>query len=494
MSSIITDTISALATPAGGAIAVIRLSGDKAIDITDSIFSRDLKSAKGNTLHYGEITDGGDVVDDVVVAVYRAPHSYTGEDCVEISCHGSRYVIQQILMLLQAHGARQAEPGEYTKRAYLNGKMDLSQAEAVADLIASTNRVQHQMAMSQLKGHFSDQLALLRERLLKLTSLLELELDFSDHENLEFADRSELAGLVWDIDARIMRLADSFSTGNALKEGIPVAIVGKTNVGKSTLLNALLHEERAIVSDVHGTTRDTIEDTMTINGVLFRFIDTAGLRQTTDRVEQIGIDRTMSAISRATVVLWLVDQPVTPAASPSPLTASPSVPVNASPSVNDEFGAMPSCGIEKALVGKRVIIVHTKADLHPVPSATCSVPHSTNEALSSPAKPAYAEISISAKTGSGIDALERMIYDSLDLPELSSSDVVVTNARHHAALIKAHDDLARVSDGLAVGLSADLLAEDLRLVIDDLATITGQQRITPQETLNNIFSHFCVGK
>ena len=302
------DTISALATPTGGAISIIRLSGPDSISIVNTIFSRDISQAKGNTLHYGEILDdNGETVDDVVVSIYRAPHSYTGEDCVEISCHGSAYIVQQILMLLEANGSRQAEPGEYTRRAYLYGKMDLSQAEAVADLIAATNRAQHDMAMSQLRGHFSKELNLLREKLLKLNSLLELELDFSDHEDLEFADRTELKNLANEIDKKIIHLADSFRTGNAMKNGIPVAIVGKTNVGKSTLLNALLHEDRAIVSDIHGTTRDTIEDTTTINGVTFRFIDTAGLRHTDDTIEQIGIDRALTTIERATIVLWVID-------------------------------------------------------------------------------------------------------------------------------------------------------------------------------------------
>lgn len=460
MLNTITDTICALATPAGGAIAVLRLSGPKAVEIVDGVFSRQLAEARPNTLHYGEIkNDGGEAVDDVVVAVYRAPHSYTGEDSVEISCHGSRYIVQQLLMLLQAHGARPAEPGEYTRRAYLNGKMDLSQAEAVADLIASTNRAQHHMAISQLKGHFSHALGELREQLLKLTSLLELELDFSDHEDLEFADRDELKSLTAEIDTRIMKLAKSFRTGNALKEGIPVAIVGKTNVGKSTLLNALLHEDRAIVSDIHGTTRDTIEDTTTLNGVLFRFIDTAGLRQTSDEIERIGIDRALAAIGHATVVLWVID---------------------GQPTAQEADSMMRRCR------GKHLLILRNKSDL----------PHSdwATDLWKCPDGESTVMLDISAKTGQGVPQLEKAIYDCLDLPELSSADVVVTNARHQAALLKAHDDLSHVAAGLAVDLSPDLLAEDLRLVLDDLASITGQQRITPQETLNNIFSHFCIGK
>lgn len=453
MSNHFNDTIAALATPAGGAIAVIRLSGNQSIGITQRVFSRNLAEAKGGTLHYGEVKDEqGATLDDVVVSVYRAPHSYTGEDCVEISCHGSRYIIQRILVLLQAQGARQAEPGEYTKRAYLNGKLDLSQAEAVADLIASTNDAQHKLAMSQLKGGFSKELATLRGRLLKMTSLLELELDFSDHEDLEFADRSELNALAEEIDHRILSLAESFKAGKVLKSGIPVAIVGKTNVGKSTLLNALLGEERAIVSDIDGTTRDTIEDTTTIDGVLFRFIDTAGLRKTSDKIENIGISRALSAAQKAYVVLWVMDR------QPS----------------DEDITRMQTLS-----AGKHLFAVFNKADLpHDTPLLPADIP----------------VIEISAKDGTGIDVLEKSIINSLDLPSLSSADVIVTNARHHADLMRAHDHLQHVVAGLSSALSSDLLAEDLRLVIDDLADITGQDRITPQETLNNIFQHFCIGK
>ncbi len=453
MKGLFDDTISALSTPAGGAIAVIRMSGPQALPIAQSVFTGKVMDARGGTFHYGEIKDeDGATIDDVIVSVFKAPHSYTGEDSVEISCHGSRFIIQRILTLLQRRGARQAEPGEYTRRAYLNGKMDLSQAEAVADLIASTNEMQHKLAMSQLKGGFSNELSSLRERLLKMTSLLELELDFSDHEDLEFADRSELEALAKDICAHILTLAKSFETGKVLKAGVPVAIIGKTNVGKSTLLNALLGEERAIVSDIDGTTRDTIEDTTTIGGVLFRFIDTAGLRKTDDKIENIGITRAMEALDKAFVVLWVVD-------------GQPS---------EEEVERM-----EKLTHGKHLLVVVNKSDL---PHSSISLPST------------MPSIEISAKEGRGVAELESMIVNNLDIPELSSADVIVTNARHYSDLMKAYQDLMRVVEGMNASLSADLLAEDLRLVIDDLADITGQDRITPQETLNNIFKHFCIGK
>ena len=300
-------TICALATAPGGAIGIIRISGSKTLEILSRIFSKNILEAQPNTIHYGHIKDGVEIIDEVLVSVFRAPHSYTGEDSAEISCHGSRYILNKVIELLIQNGCRMAQPGEFTQRAFLNGKMDLSQAEAVADLIASTNKATHQMAMSQLRGGISTELSRLREQLLKLTSLLELELDFSDHEDLEFADRSELLELTKTIDSHITGLAHSFEKGQALKQGIPVAIAGKTNVGKSTLLNRLLKDDRAIVSDIHGTTRDTIEDTIDIQGVTFRFIDTAGIRQTTDEVEQIGISRTYATIEKARIVLWLLD-------------------------------------------------------------------------------------------------------------------------------------------------------------------------------------------
>ena len=308
------DTICALATAPGGALGIIRVSGPCALTITSSICRDDIVSLPANTVHHTHIVEcdaaspSQHTVDEVLVSIFRAPHSYTGEDATEISCHGSRYILNKVLELLIAHGCRMAEPGEYTQRAYLNGKMDLSQAEAVADLIASTNQATHQLAMSQLRGGISTELSRLRDQLLKLTSLLELELDFSDHEDLEFADRSELFELTKKIDNHITNLARSFETGQAIKQGIPVAIVGKTNVGKSTLLNRLLKDDRAIVSDIHGTTRDTIEDTIDINGITFRFIDTAGIRQTSDEVEKIGINRTFQAIEKARIALWMIDE------------------------------------------------------------------------------------------------------------------------------------------------------------------------------------------
>ena len=450
------ETICALATAPGGALGIIRISGVQALEILSRIFTKDLTTAQPNTIHYGHIVENlaipsSQVIDEVLVCVFRAPHSYTGEDSAEISCHGSRYILNKVLELLIKNGCRMAEPGEFTQRAYLNGKMDLSQAEAVADLIASSNQATHQIAMSQLRGHFSSQLAQLREQLLKLTSLLELELDFSDHEDLEFADRSELKELTKTINNHITRLAHSFETGKAIKQGIPVAIIGKTNVGKSTLLNRLLHEDRAIVSDIHGTTRDTIEDTMELQGVTFRFIDTAGIRQTTDEVEQIGIERTYQAIQKARIVLWIIDN--------QPSTEE----------TND---------ILQHTENKKLIIVNNKID---------KLNNNGYNLLNSPT------VHISAKFGTGIDILEQAIYQAADIPTLSDTDVIVTNARHYDALVRAQQSIQRVIDGLEQQLSGDLLSEDLRLALDQLSEITGGQ-ITPNEVLGNIFKNFCVGK
>lgn len=449
------DTICALATATGGALAVIRISGPQSLSITSSICSLHVESVEANTTHFARLTNpSGELIDEVMISFFHAPKSYTGEDTVEISCHGSSYIITKILEVLIANGCRMATPGEYTMRAYLNGKMDLSQAEAVADLIASTNKATHQIAMSQLRGHFSSELSSLREQLLKLTSLLELELDFSDHEDLEFADRNELLELAQLIERHISHLVQTFETGQALKNGIPVAIVGKTNVGKSTLLNKLLKDERAIVSDIHGTTRDTIEDTIDINGVTFRFIDTAGIRQTADTVEIIGIERTYQAMEKARIILWLVDE------EPS----------------KDEIQVM-----QEKCEGKSLIIIQNKIDKEE------KIPTSTLSSLTTHF------ITISAKFGTNIDQLEKEIYTVANIPEIKENDIIVTNARHYNALLRAQEDIQRVITGLEQNLSSDLLSEDLRMILSTLAEITGGE-ITPNEVLGNIFKHFCVGK
>ena len=445
------DTICALATAPGGALGIIRISGPQALEILSHVFSKNLTDAKPNTVHFGHIKDGTEVIDEVLVSVFRAPHSYTGEDSAEISCHGSRYILNKVLELLIQQGCRMANPGEYTMRAYLNGKMDLSQAEAVADLIAASNEANHQMAMSQLRGGISTKLSQLRDQLLKLTSLLELELDFSDHEDLEFADRSELLSLAKNINNHITHLAESFETGQAIKQGIPVAIVGKTNVGKSTLLNALLKDDRAIVSDIHGTTRDTIEDTIDINGITFRFIDTAGIRQTSDQVEQIGIERTYAAIDKARIVIWMVDT---------------------------EPAQEELINMNKLSENKKLILVRNKIDkAKNTPFTIVKIPL----------------IEISAKHGTHLSNLEQAIYEAADIPTPQQSDIIVTNARHYDALIRAHAHLQRVLDGMAQNISGDLLSEDLRLTLDTLSEITGGQ-ITPNEVLGNIFKNFCIGK
>ena len=466
------ECICALATPAGGAIGIIRLSGNNAITITDKIFQsangKSLEEAKPYTLHYGEIKDkDGNTIDDVLVSVFRAPHSYTGEDSTEISCHGSRYILQQVLQRLIEVGCRQAEPGEYTRRAYMNGKMDLSQAEAVADLIASTNKATHQMALSQLKGHFSSELTLLREKLLKMTSLLELELDFSDHEELEFADRSDLRALAAEIEKKITTLAHSFETGNALKQGVPVAIVGKTNVGKSTLLNRLLHEEKAIVSNIHGTTRDVIEDTTLIDGITFRFIDTAGIRKTDDVVENIGIERTYQKMEEAKIVIWLLDAQPTEA----------------------EIEEM-----KEKNQGKKLLMVFNKIDEISFDKAVLSSGEKSQ--TSSPISLSDENVSIlniSARTGENVSDLEQALVKAADIPEITENDVIVTSARHYEALLRADESLSRVLESMDMGMSGDIIAEDLKMVLEELGEITGGQ-ISSQETLNNIFKHFCIGK
>lgn len=473
------DTICAIATAQGGAIGTIRVSGPQAIEITSRIFTpaqgKPLAERKPYTLTFGKILSAKEqpngssappleeVVDEVLVSVFRAPHSYTGEDSTEIMCHGSSYVLQQVMQLLIRNGCRSALPGEYTQRAFLNGKMDLSQAEAVADLIASSSAATHRLAMSQMRGGFSKELSTLRNQLLHFTSLMELELDFSDHEELEFANRDELLDLATHIKQVISRLAHSFSVGNAIKNGIPVAIIGKTNAGKSTLLNALLNEEKAIVSDVHGTTRDVIEDTINLQGITFRFIDTAGIRQTTDTIENLGIERTFQKMDQAAIILWMIDSTDTQGRY-------------------DELRSeiLPHCE------GKKLIILFNKSDLLlPIQKEELSALFADIEAE---------KLFISAKKKENITTLEDKLIQATALPEITQNDVIVTNTRHYEALVRALDSIVRVQEGLQMGLSGDLVSEDLRQCIHELGEIVAEGGITSEETLQNIFKNFCIGK
>lgn len=466
------NTICAIATAPGGAIGIIRVSGNDSIRIADRIFQpkgkdqSPLTDRKAYTLTFGNIIDaenGNDIVDEVLVSIFRAPHSYTGEDSVEISCHGSRYIMQRIMQLLISAGCRAAGPGEYTQRAFLNGKMDLSQAEAVADLIAADSTAAHRIAMNQMRGGFSSELARLRSELLHLTSLMELELDFSDHEELEFADRGELSTVAAKISDTIMQLSDSFRVGNAIKNGVPVAIVGETNAGKSTLLNLLLGEERAIVSDIHGTTRDTIEDTAEIGGISFRFIDTAGIRDTHDRIESIGIERTMKKISQADIILMVID---------------PTAPTDQYTDLAPKI--LPLCE------GKTVIVVVNKSDITAAASSSIIDSSSTYNHLN------IKQIHISAKTGDGTDKL-RSLLCSCSGVDTATDGVIISNLRHLSALQSALADIHRVISGLASGLPSDLISQDLRSCLYHLGEITGGE-IQTDEVLGNIFKHFCVGK
>ena len=445
------DTIAAPATAAGGALAVIRISGEEALRICDRIFRgrEPLAAAAGYTVHYGEIVDEGRVLDDVLVTVFRAPRSYTGEDAAEISCHGSQYIVSEILRLLTASGARMAGPGEFTIRAYLAGKLDLSQAEAVADIIASSSRAAHALAANQMRGGYSDALEGLCEKLLELTALLELELDFSEEE-VEFADRAQLREAMQRIGAHIDALRNSFTLGNAIKEGVAVAIAGAPNVGKSTLLNRLLNEERAMVSEIAGTTRDVIEERTNIDGILFRFLDTAG-RSTDDRLERMGIERTMESIRRAQLVIHLIDASALAAAVPEP-----------------DFTLRPD---------QKLLTVANKIDRAP---ASLTLPENI--------------IGISAKQGTGLDRLCEALRRAVDTDALYHGDPVVSNSRHYEALTTAREALDRALDGLGNGLPADLLSEEIRQVIHTLGSITARGAIAPDEVLQNIFSKFCIGK
>ena len=446
------DTICALATPPGGAIAVIRLSGTNAVSITDSIFSKPIKDAEGYSLYFGQIVDmDGKELDEVIVSVFRAPHSYTGEDCTEISCHGSSYIVQNLLESLIWNGARQAKPGEFTMRAYMNGKLDLSQAEAVADLIASSTQTTHQMAMNQLRGKFSQELSDLQGQLLHLTSLLELELDFND-QDVEFANRQQLSELMDKVEQHISQLADSFQMGNAIKNGIPVAIIGAPNVGKSTLLNALVGEERALVSNIQGTTRDLIEDTTQIDGITFRFIDTAGIRKTLNKLEQMGIERSIQAAEKAKIVLLMTENDV----------------------------SFPELRFREDQVVFQVI---NKCDIT-MPS-TSYLYHR---------QPTGNLFHISAAKGDGIELLRQALVRAASMPaNLDASHSVVTNVRHYTALRQALEALRRAKQAFANQMSTDLVAEDLRQCLHHLGEITGSE-ITSEDVLQNIFSHFCVGK
>lgn len=466
------DTICAISTAQGmGAIAVIRVAGPDAFLVCESIF----KSAKtgkllsqqpANTIHFGSIHDDAKDIDEVLLSVFKAPHSFTGDDIVEIACHGAPYIQQQILQLLSKKGARLALPGEFTQRAFLNGKMDLSQAEAVADLIASRSEAARRVALQQMRGGFSSELMHLRERLLWFIALIELELDFSE-EDVEFASRQDLFALIVELKSHLQRLVDSFSLGNVIKNGIPVAIVGHTNAGKSTLLNSLLNEERAIVSDIHGTTRDAIEDTVNIKGISFRFIDTAGIRATADHIESLGIQLTYNKIKQASIVLMLVD------------VTDPDAKIHGG--ISEILGK-----IDKER--QQLIVVINKTDLLDEEEfknrfSQASFSELTGNNLAVP---------ISAKFNNNIDALTNELLRTINLQAIDNDELIVTNARHHEALSNALESIIRVQEGLNNSISGDFLAQDIREVLHHLGSITGQ--ISSDEILGTIFRHFCIGK
>jgi tRNA modification GTPase len=462
------ETIVALATPSGaGAIAIIRLSGQDAITIAAQVFQsvseKDITKQKSHTLHLGHIVDDTKVLDQVLLSIFKGPNSYTGEHVVEISCHGSVFIQQQIIQLLLRKGAKMAQAGEFTLRAFLNGKLDLSQAEAVADLIASDNEASHQIAMQQMRGGFSNEIAKLREELLNFASLIELELDFAE-EDVEFADRTAFHELINRIEFVLKRLIDSFAVGNVIKNGIPVAIVGEPNVGKSTLLNALLNEERAIVSDIAGTTRDTIEDELVINGIGFRFIDTAGIRETKDVVESIGIQKTFEKIEQAQVVILLLDA--------KELQVS---------------GLKFQVEIEKIknkFPQKPLVVILNKVDL--LSKDAVETIRQELETLNLKLE------TISAKQKVGIDELKNTLLSFVNTGALRNNETIVTNTRHYDSLLKALEEIQKVKWGLDSGISSDLMAIDIRSALYFFGEITGE--VTNDELLGNIFANFCIGK
>ncbi|PDP44982.1 tRNA uridine-5-carboxymethylaminomethyl(34) synthesis GTPase MnmE [Tannerella forsythia] len=465
------STICAVSTAPGvGGIAVIRVSGPEALPVALRLFRYGgetpvAESVKPRYAYYGEVIAGDELIDEVVLTYFRAPHSFTGEDTVEISCHGSVYIRRRLLESLVGEGCQMAQPGEFTRRAYLNGRMDLSSAEAVADIIASESKAQHQMAMKQLKGGYSEELNALREELLRLTGLMELELDFPE-EDVEFADRTELLALCDQIELKLKKLIDSYRLGNAVKRGIPVAIVGTTNVGKSTLLNTLLGEERAIVSDIHGTTRDTIEDTMHIGGYLFRFVDTAGLRETEDTIESLGIERSRSKIKEADIILAVVD--------------------GTRISEANQLDYIKSIWDEREERG--LILLVNKSE-----SLTEADRIGLSEALQTKLSTSTKPIFISAREAKGIDELKGELTRVMETSGANEADLIVSNARHHQLLREAYDALQHMRSGFDMGLSTDLLTLDLRHAITSIGEITGRE-ITSDDTLHYIFAHFCIGK
>lgn len=465
------STICAVSTAPGvGGIAVIRVSGPEALPVALRLFRYGgetpvAESVKPRYAYYGEVIAGDELVDEVVLTYFRAPHSFTGEDTVEISCHGSVYIRRRLLECLVGEGCQMAQPGEFTRRAYLNGRMDLSRAEAVADIIAGESKAQHQMAMKQLRGGYSEELNALREELLRLTGLMELELDFPE-EDVEFADRTELLALCDQIELKLKKLIDSYRLGNAVKRGIPVAIVGTTNVGKSTLLNTLLGEERAIVSDIHGTTRDTIEDTMHIGGYLFRFVDTAGLRETEDTIESLGIERSRSKIKEADIILAVVD--------------------GTRISEANQLDYIKSIWDEREERG--LILLVNKSE-----SLTEADRIGLSEALQTKLSTSTKPIFISAREAKGIDELKGELTRVMETSGANEADLIVSNARHHQLLREAYDALQHMRSGFDMGLSTDLLTLDLRHAISSIGEITGRE-ITSDDTLHYIFAHFCIGK